>query len=108
MDQMVSFQMAVPMERFSRASLALSEHETDVDPVGCAPDSAQPIEELVRPCRPLVLRLVAGSKQLLRITMARVRSSTRRLQVSTAIRLIQRANSRSKQERPGLLPGLFN
>jgi hypothetical protein len=42
----------------SRASLALSEHETDVDPVGCVPDSAQPIEELLRPCGPPVLRLV--------------------------------------------------
>lgn len=42
----------------SRAGLALSERETDIDPVRCAPDGAQPIEELVRPCRPLVLRLV--------------------------------------------------
>ena len=42
----------------SQAGFALSERETDVDSVPCAPYGAQPIEELVRPCRPLVLRLV--------------------------------------------------
>ena len=40
------------------AGLALSERETNVDPIRCTPDSPEPVEELLRPCRPLVLGLV--------------------------------------------------
>src|SRR5216684_1917587 len=41
-----------------RAGISLSDRKTNLEPVPCTSHCMQPVEELLRPSRPLMLRLV--------------------------------------------------